>query len=86
MIDIEKGGNTEKIQCLMKKILKRGIKMRQKTIRQYPDLLTVKETAEILRCSLKSIYTYINHGDIYSVKIGGRYYVPKSKLFNIKRY
>lgn len=42
--------------------------MRQKTIRQYPDLLTVKETAEILRCSLKSIYTYINHGDIYSVK------------------
>ena len=52
--------------------------MKQKTIRQYPDLLTVKETAEILRCSLKSIYTYINHGDIYSVKIGGRYYVPKS--------
>ena len=41
--------------------------MRQKTIRQYPDLLTVKETAEILRCSLKSIYTYISHGDIYSV-------------------
>lgn len=57
--------------------------MRQKTIRQYPDLLTVKETAEILRCSLKSIYNYINHGDIYSVKIGGRYYVPKSRLFEL---
>lgn len=66
-----------------KKVLKRGIKMRQKTIRQYPDLLTVKETAEILRCSLKSIYTYISHGDIYSVKIGGRYFVPKSRLFEL---
>lgn len=57
--------------------------MRKKTIHQYPDMLTVKETAEILRRSSKSIYTYINHGDIQSVKIGGRYYIPKSKLFGI---
>lgn len=55
--------------------------MKQKTIHQYPDMLTVKEAAEILRCSSKSIYTYISHGDIHSIKIGGRYYVPKSKLF-----
>ena len=41
-----------------------------------PATYTVRETAEILRKGINQTYEAIHAGQIPSVKIGGRYYVP----------
>lgn len=46
-------------------------------------MLTVRETAEILRCSEAHIYTQLKDGGIRGVKIGRRRLVPMSEIRRI---
>ncbi len=52
-----------------------------KTLDDYPDLMTVAELAEYLRCSLKTAYNLIHSGELVSVKVNAQHYrVKKSSL------
>lgn len=52
----------------------------QKDLRIYPDALTVKEVAEILRVSTKTVYKLIKENEIPAVKVGREQRVAKSLL------
>jgi excisionase family DNA binding protein len=42
--------------------------------------LTVAETAQILRVSLRTAYTLAERGDIPSVRVGGQWRIPRVEL------
>lgn len=46
-------------------------------LKQYPDILTVKDVASILKIGTNSAYKLIKNGDIPSHRIGRIYRVPK---------
>lgn len=46
----------------------------------YTDVLTVKETQEILKISKKNIYRLIDNKEIFAKKIGKVYRIPKQSL------
>ena len=51
-------------------------------------MLTIKETAEMLRISQRTVFNYIQAGLLKAVKIGGikkagRVYVPKAEIERI---
>ncbi len=52
----------------------------QKELRAYPDALTVKEVAEILRVSTKTVYKLIKENEIPAVKVGREQRVAKAQL------
>ena len=49
---------------------------------KYPDLLTVKETAEVLRVSKAVIYEMIKDGKIKVYKFGREYKCPKTYIIS----
>lgn len=51
-------------------------------LKDYPDVLTVKDVADILRISSKSVYRLLNENIIGSVRIGTKYCIPKLCLIN----
>ncbi len=52
----------------------------QKELRTYPDALTVKEVAEILRVSTKTVYKLIKENEIPAVKVGREQRIAKAQL------
>ena len=46
----------------------------------YPDALTVKEVAEILRVSTKTVYKLIKDGTVPAVKVGREQRIAKAHL------
>jgi excisionase family DNA binding protein len=42
--------------------------------------LTIAETAELLRISLRTAYSLADRGEIPSVRVGGQYRVPRIEL------
>lgn len=46
-------------------------------LRDYPDVLTVKQVAEVLRISKNKAYSLVNNGIIGSLNVGRRILVPK---------
>lgn len=52
----------------------------QKQLCMYPDALTVKEVAEILRVSTKTVYKLIKDGTVPAVKVGREQRVAKVHL------
>lgn len=48
--------------------------------RDFPPMITVKDSAECLGVCTKTIYIMIRHGDITAVKIGRRYLISKESL------
>ena len=56
-----------------------------KSLRSYPEALTVKEAAEILRVCTKTIYKIINSGDLPAVKIGREMRIAKSNIIDYLR-
>lgn len=50
-------------------------------LKQYPDILTVKDVAKILKIGINSAYMLIKSGEIPSHKIGRIYRIPKICLF-----
>lgn len=53
---------------------------RQKKLKNYPDALTAKEVAEILRISVKTAYKLINENAIPSIKVGREKRIAKTHL------
>lgn len=49
---------------------------------QYSDILTVKETEEILKISKKSVYRLIKSKELLSKKVGKVYRIPKKSVCN----
>ena len=47
------------------------------------ELLTVKETAELLGVCEKTIYKLINNRTIFALKVGKSLRVPKSRLIDL---
>ncbi len=45
-----------------------------------PDVLTVEEAADVLRCGRTAMYAAVRRGDVYSVRIGRNIRVPRHKL------
>jgi excisionase family DNA binding protein len=46
----------------------------------YPPLLTVPETAELLRLGTNAVYRAVKADDIPSLRIGGAIRLPRAKL------
>lgn len=44
------------------------------------EMITVKEVASYLRVSIPTAYKLVHSGEIPSVKIGGRYIVPREEF------
>ena len=57
--------------------------MSAKMINDYPDLLTVMETMEILRLGRRSVYQLIQDGTLGARKIAGKYRIPKRNLVDM---
>ena len=47
---------------------------------EYPDVLSVKQVAEILDCDYKQVYKMIDFGYFYATKPGRRYKIAKYSL------
>lgn len=56
-----------------------------KSLCGYPAALNVKETAEILRASTKTVYKLIAEGKIPAVKVGRENRIAKSELIKYLR-
>jgi excisionase family DNA binding protein len=67
---------------LIAEIVKRcGITLGMSTLGTTPSpFLTVAETAEILRVSLRTAYALAERGDIPSVRVGGQWRIPRVEL------
>jgi excisionase family DNA binding protein len=47
---------------------------------EMPDVLTVEETAVVLRCGRSACYSAVKAGQIPSIKVGRRILVPRHRL------
>lgn len=56
-----------------------------KSLCKYPEALTAKEVAEILRVSIKTVYKMLSLNVIPSVKVGRQNRISKSELINYLR-
>ncbi len=45
------------------------------------ELLTVKETAELLGVCEKTVYKLINTKKLFALEVGRKFLVPKSKIY-----
>lgn len=54
-------------------------------LKQYPDILTVRDVAKILKIGINSAYMLIKSGEIASHKIGRIYRIPKVCLIKYLR-
>ncbi len=53
-----------------------------KSIKKYPDVLTIVDLQQILSIGSHSAYKLIKDGTIYAVIIGNTYRIPKSSVEN----
>lgn len=56
-----------------------------KSLHSYPEALTVKEAAEILRVCTKTIYKIIDSGELSAVKVGREMRIAKSNIIDYLR-
>lgn len=52
-------------------------------LKNYPDVLTADQAAEILNVSKKTLYIAIKNKEMHAVKIGRAYRIVKSKLIEM---
>lgn len=53
---------------------------KHKSLKKYPDVLTVKQVQEILSVGHYSVYKLIRDGAVHSLKVGQGYRIVKSSL------
>lgn len=46
----------------------------------YPDILTVEETSEILRVGYNAVYSYLNSGKLKAYRNGRVWRIPKQSV------
>lgn len=51
-----------------------------KPISEYPDLMTVEEVAEYLRCCTKTVYELVRSGHLQKYMVGRQIRIMKSSL------
>lgn len=51
-----------------------------KRISDYPDVLTVQETSELLGVCTKTVYKMIKRGDLKKQNVGRLFRIPKSTV------
>ena len=71
------------ITCVIKP--ERRSIMKARTIREYPDLLSVLDVMDILRVGRVTVYHYINDRKLAARKIAGKYRIPKSSVIALVR-
>jgi len=49
-------------------------------LKEYPDVMAVKEVSKVLSVSTKTVYKLLNQGVITSLKVGREFRVPKVYL------
>jgi len=54
--------------------------MNSRKLRDFPDLLSVQDVCDILRVERRTIYKYIRNRTLASMKIAGKYRIPKVAL------
>lgn len=54
-----------------------------KMLESYPDILSTKETCEILQISPNTLYRLIKTCELPARKIGGKYKIRKDKLLKL---
>ncbi|MCL2672138.1 MAG: helix-turn-helix domain-containing protein [Clostridiales bacterium] len=59
--------------------------MKIKTIREYPDLLSVLDVMDILRIGRVTVYQFIQERKLAARKIAGKYRIPKSSVMKFIR-
>jgi excisionase family DNA binding protein len=52
----------------------------ERALSAYPDVMTVKEIAKVLRTGVNTVYGLVHAGAIRSVRIGKRFIVPKREV------
>lgn len=53
-----------------------------KTLDSYNDVLMPKDIQEILHVGRNTVYSYLANGTIKSIRIGGKYRIPKVYLMD----
>lgn len=53
-----------------------------KKLESYSDVLMPKDIQEILHIGRNTVYSYLANGTIKSIRIGGKYRIPKVYLLN----
>lgn len=51
-------------------------------LESYGDVLMPKDIQEILHIGRNSVYSYLANGTIKSIRIGGKYRIPKAYLID----
>ncbi len=59
--------------------------MKARSIREYPDILSVLDVMEILRIGRISVYGFIRENKLSARKIAGKYRIPKTSLIEFIR-
>ena len=54
----------------------------QKTLSDYPDVISPEEIKEILRISISGVYHLLQEGTIKSIRVGKRYIIPKRSIID----
>jgi excisionase family DNA binding protein len=54
--------------------------MKRKPFSSYPDLLTAREVAEMLRVGMNTVYDLLNCGQIPAVRVGHSYRITKASV------
>jgi excisionase family DNA binding protein len=54
-------------------------------MKEYPEMMTVKETADFLRCSPSNIYVRLRAGEMPGDKIGKEWRISKTALINLNQ-
>jgi excisionase family DNA binding protein len=57
--------------------------MKNHDLENYPDVLTVREAAQVLRLGRDAAYAAIRRGELRAVKVGRRLVVPKHSLLRL---
>lgn len=59
--------------------------MKSRSLREYPDLLSVLDVMDILRIGRVTVYQLIREKKLAACKIAGKYRIPKSCVIKIVR-
>lgn len=52
----------------------------QKSLKKYPDVLSVSQVQQILAVGERAVYKLIHDGDLVSLKVGKGYRIPKASV------
>jgi excisionase family DNA binding protein len=54
-----------------------------KALKEYPEVMTVREVAEYLRCSAQKVYNMVQANELPATKVGGSIRFKRDKLAEI---